>query len=129
MSKRRYHWTPEQLDRMADMVEAGIPRPRIAAAMDANVAAVEWQLLRLGVVGPRSGKVGKGGKDYVRGERIVRRFTPEEDAQLLLLEAEGLGTSEIGRRLGRAHHTVIGRLATLARHEQLDEEKRSGGRG
>lgn len=122
MSKRRYNWTQAQLDRMAELVEAGVSRPKIAEEMGASVSAVDWQLLRLGVIGPRSVRPAQAGGSYLRGGRVVRRFTPEEDALLLRLEAEGLSASKIGRRIGRAHHTVLGRLSSLARHEQIHED-------
>lgn len=122
MTRNRYNWTQEKLFQIADMVEAGMTRPEIAERMGASIGAVEWQILRLGVTGPRSVKLPQLGGSYIRRGRVVRRFTPEEDAHLLRLEAEGLTATQIGRQIGRAHHTVMGRLSALARHEQLDEQ-------
>lgn len=122
MSKRRYNWTQKQLDRMAELVEAGVPHHKIAEEMEATTGAVDWQLLRMGVTGPRSTKFSQNGGSYLRHGRVVRRFSSEEDKVLLELEAEGLGPYKIGCRIGRSHNSVMGRLATLARHDQLEEE-------
>ena len=43
----------------------------------------------------------------------VRRFTPEEDAQVRALCAEGLGPVTIGRQIGRHCGSVRNRLITL----------------
>ena len=63
-----------------------------------------------------------GPVEMKRGNHVVRRFTPEEDALLLTLEAEGLSYTEIGRRLERPHTSISGRLMTLARHEERRAE-------
>ena len=52
-----------------------------------------------------------------RGNHSFRTFTPEEDARLLALEAEGKNYSVIGRALGRKPNSIRGRLATLARRD------------
>ncbi len=45
--------------------------------------------------------------------RARRDWTPEEDRALLDLHAQGLGPTEIGRRLGRSAHSVRGRLQRI----------------
>jgi hypothetical protein len=53
-----------------------------------------------------------------RGAFEVRRFTADEDRQLIAMEAEGLKLGTIARRLGRRRNSVYGRLATPARREE-----------
>lgn len=60
-----------------------------------------------------------------RGNHVVRRFTPEEDAQLIELAAEGLGPTEIGKRMGRGHNTIMGRLFTIARPDARNETQQA----
>jgi hypothetical protein len=57
----------------------------------------------------------------VRKGRPVRPFTPEEDALITRLSIEGLSPSEIGRRVDRKPNSITGRLATLARIDELQE--------
>jgi hypothetical protein len=52
----------------------------------------------------------------------VRRFTAEEDALLLQMEANGARYCEMCRALGRRHNSIIGRLATLARRDARAED-------
>jgi len=42
---------------------------------------------------------------------------------LIALEREGLSMTQIARRLNRKHQSIIGRLASLARREAVDEIK------
>ena len=56
-----------------------------------------------------------------RGDHVVRRFMPDDDARLLALDAEGLGHSAIGRAMGRPANSIRGRLMTLARREARAE--------
>lgn len=51
----------------------------------------------------------------------MRAFTPDEDARLLAMEAEGVKRSVMARRLGRKPNSVRGRLMVLARHEARRE--------
>ncbi len=60
---------------------------------------------------------------------MVRRFTVEEDAQLLGLEKAQLKVSEMARLLGRPANSIRGRLMTLARRDAREEraqEKAAG---
>ncbi|HVJ44680.1 MAG TPA: helix-turn-helix domain-containing protein [Dongiaceae bacterium] len=57
-------------------------------------------------------------------DRTIRRFSPEEDAELLALAKQGVNNMEIGRRLGRLHQSIAVRLETLARLE--DRRERAG---
>lgn len=78
-------------------------------------AVVRWQCLRLGIVRPDTPPV-----DLYRTTTFdsrVRRFTPEEDAQIVALDAEGKGTKAIGKILGRTSTSIVGRFYALAREE------------
>jgi IS30 family transposase len=118
--------TPEKIDRAISLRRKSWSLAEIATDLGASVGAVRWQLLRNGEVDPprptaRFPMVPIRPKTLVIGGRRVRRFTREEDARLLELESQGLGLSEIARRLGRKHNSVIGRLMTLAHHDSRKE--------
>jgi hypothetical protein len=55
---------------------------------------------------------------YQRNGKTVRRFTPEEDAQLIALEGHCLSYAEIARRLRRAPRSCALRLTLLARQQE-----------
>lgn len=115
---------PEQLERMIAMRESGAPYSKIAAALGCSQGAVRWHCLRLAVEPPKGTRPWdrlKGPPVVRRGSHLVRRFTPEEDARLLALEAQGLNNNAIARRLGRRWNSVRGRLMTLARRDELLE--------
>lgn len=118
-------FTRDQLDALAEMREAGMSCARIARRLGMSRGAVHWQCMRLGVVAPEDrGRVPVVPETPLvarRGDHVVRRFTRDEDARLLALEAEGLSIGEIARRLGRPANSVRGRLATLARHDAWKE--------
>lgn len=127
VTRKNHNWDKQKLDEIADLIEAGHTVRDIANRFDASVGAVAWQILRLGVVGPRSKRGGAQPRSYVRAGRTVRSFTEEEDRLIIDLEAEGLSVVQIAKRLGRRHNSVIGRLATLARHDAIAEEEALSG--
>ncbi len=127
MGRRRL--TDEQLDEMALLRERGWSFGRISEhfadkGLKLSPGAISWQCLRLGADAPPKfrGTCFQHDKPYQRGKHIVRPYTPEDDRILLALEGEGLGDSEIGRRLGRKPNSVRGRLMVLARREARAEE-------
>lgn len=94
---------------------------KIAERLGISEGSAQWLCLREGIEKP--GRLPEfrpwsGPREIKRGNHVVRRFAPEEDKRLLSLEASGLSMNEIGRRLGRRHNTIVGRLATLARHDE-----------
>jgi transposase-like protein len=116
--------TAEDKVRMVEMRERGCTVARIARHLGCSQGAVSWNLLKLAAEPPKGTRPWSGVRGplvVTRGNHVVRRFTPEEDARLLALEAEGLGDTEIGRRLGRKSNSVRGRLMTLARRDELLE--------
>lgn len=106
-----------------EMREAGVARAEIARRLGMSIGAVDYHCLRLGAVAPAARIVPSPPRtmEARRGDHVVRRFSPAEDARLLKLEAAGIAVNEIARRLGRPANSVRGRLQTLARHEALQE--------
>lgn len=117
--KRRL--TQQDFDRICTMRAAGKSFEQIGRAIGCSAKAVSWHCLRLGAEGPKPTTLWDGIKGpavVMRNGHEVRRYTPEDDAQLLSLEAEGLPISTIARRMGRRPNSVTGRLMTLARREE-----------
>ena len=130
MSRRKM--TDEQVAQAITWREAGRSVQWIANRLrTVSKGALSWLFLKEGVESPRTaGKVmqlrGKNAAGSVvrRGDHEVRRFSEQEDAELLRLAREGLGNSAIGRALvpRRARNVVAARLMTLARRDARREE-------
>ncbi len=97
------------LDRLLNLREAGWQQKDIAAELGITLETVRWQCVRNGLT--RQSMVPKS-------DNRCRRFDTAEDEYLLVLEAEGHSTSEIGRRLRRTSSTILARLAILAGREE-----------
>jgi len=113
--------TEEQVARICELREKGLTIRAIADEIGRSRGAVYWRCLENGVDPPKPAKLRReiiGPAIYNRGGHTVRRFTPEEDARLLEMEAEGLSRTAIARTLKRGRNSVVGRLMTLARHEE-----------
>lgn len=119
MARRRL--TQQDFDRICAMREAGKSFEQIGRAIGCSAKAVSWHCLRLGAEGPKPTKLWDGIKGpavCIRNGHEVRRYTPDDDALLLSLEAEGLAIAAIARRTGRRPNSVRGRLMTLARRQE-----------
>jgi hypothetical protein len=125
MGERRV--TPEVKDRIFRMREAGRSYKAIGKAVGISAQAVSWYCLEACVEPSKPSKATcswtevRGPVIVKRGKFVIRRYLPEEDAQLLALEAEGLNYSQIGKRLGRKHNSIKGRLMVLARRDARAE--------
>lgn len=122
MPGRKY--TPEQIERAAELRERGASYPEIARATGMSKGAIYWHCLRVGADRPGGEALPAIPTEpvaYARSGHKVRRFTEAEDRRLLALEAQGKGMNEIARILGRKHNSVIGRLMTLARRDAREE--------
>ena len=114
--------TEEQSRQIVDMREdSGLSCPQIARRLGLHHGAVSWHLLKLGI--EKGGKPPRGYKpkqqqDFMRNGQLVRGFTPDDDDLLVRMDIEGLGHSEMARRLGRKPNSIKGRLYTLARREE-----------
>jgi len=119
---RRHNLTDEQLARMFAWRRANKSFAFIAMRMGCSIGAVRHQCL-LAAVFP----IGKGPgavrlpMTYRRNGVTIRRFTPEEDAIILAMDADDIGSTEIGRALGRPSSTISNRLLALVAR-QLQEE-------
>jgi hypothetical protein len=110
--------TPAQIERMAQMRERGLTIGQLsqrfaAEGVKISPKALYWQCLRVGAF-PPGAQVDRR-THFGRG----RPFTAHEDATLLEMREAGAGIVEIARAVNRPHNSVIGRLMTLARHEEL----------
>lgn len=113
-------------DRLAAMREEGKSYEQIARVFGCSAKAISWHCLRLGAEPPKPAPLRLNyhleHPVMKRGNHIVRAFTPEEDARLLQLEAQGLGYIAMGKAIGRKQNSVRGRLMTLARREARAEQ-------
>jgi len=117
---------------IGDLRESGHTLTSIAAKVGFSVSAIEWHLTKLAIDPPkttyplwhdgiRGPAVAVRRGSSIAREHIVRRYTPEEDAEILRLQSLGVGYCEIGRHLNRRHNSIIGRCNTLARRESRIE--------
>lgn len=101
--------------------ERGWSYGRIGQVTGLKSDRVAWHCLANGIDSPRTKRVPppyNGPMQYRAGNNIVRRFTPEEDAQMLQLRLQNKGYHAIGKIMGRAHNSIKMRLATLARRDE-----------
>ncbi|GLS44419.1 helix-turn-helix domain-containing protein [Methylobacterium brachythecii] len=107
-------------ERMAELREQGVMLKDIAAEIGCSESSVWWHCLRIGAEAPKPRSLQveyTGPMVMTRNGYPVRRFTADEDARLLALEAQGLREIDIARAIGRRRNAVVARLMTLARRE------------
>lgn len=119
--------TPETVEKLLSLREDdGLSYCAIAKRLRVSESIVSYYCLKEGAEHPTRRGVCyvKPGAIERRGDHLVRRFTPEEDALILRLDAEGLSSHNIGLRCEppRRGNSVKGRLMTLARREARAEE-------
>lgn len=126
MSARKL--TSEQKERAFDLREAGWSYKRIADAVGVSPGCVSWHCLANGIEPPRSKPwpckshdTVKGPLVMTRGDHKVRRYTPDEDAAILKMEAGGARIAVIARHVGRRWNSVRGRMMVLARRDARRE--------
>lgn len=120
----RHSLAPDVVARLAELREGkGWSYKRIAEAMGKSEGWVSWYCLVHAIEKPGTParSTVKPGSVERRGDHLIRRFSEDEDARLLELEAQGLNYSRIARSVGRHRNSVLGRLATLARREARAE--------
>lgn len=111
---------PEKVETIERMRAAGKSYRQIAAKIGMSPGAVSWYCLRYAIESSRDrapSAVTPGAVER-RGNHVVRRFTPEEDAQILEMEGRGTPVYRIAQALGRANSSIIGRLMTLAARDE-----------
>lgn len=121
MPARKYD--DETRDHIAELRERGLSYKEISAKTGVKTSSISAICTLMGVVAPGAKLPNHRPKKLTahRGNHIVRRFTDEEDARLLSLEAQGFRYCEIARKLGRRPNSVKGRLMTLARRDAVSE--------
>ncbi len=125
MAERRV--TPQLIETIIVLRERGRSFGQISARLGLSRGTISWHCLKHGAEPPRPGRSWDVPKvmEMRRGNHVVRRYSPEEDARLLALEARGLRIAEIARALGRASNSIRGRLMTLARRDERREAERA----
>lgn len=121
MAQKRF--TDADYAEMAAMREDGTIIAAIAAKFACSIGLVAWTCLRLGADAPGAYKsITRDAQPLIiRNGHPTRGYNPEQDAIILEMEARGESLSAIGRRLGRKHNSIKGRLMTLARREARAE--------
>ena len=124
MPARKY--SDALLDEAARLREAGLSLAAIGTRLNMHRSAVQYHCLRLGADSPDAAcKVPPASSpvEYNRNGHVVKRFTEEEDALLLRLEARGMSVKGIARQMNRRWNSIQGRLMILARHEARREAR------
>jgi DNA-binding NarL/FixJ family response regulator len=115
--------SPTQIDEAMLLREEGWTFQRIADKYDVSPKTIQWHSLKLGAEppkGPNSPRpVPTDPVVYDAGDRTIRRFTQSEDTDLLRMDLEGKSVGEIAKTLRRRRNSVVGRLRTLARYQEL----------
>lgn len=102
--------------KIAELRELGWSYGRIATKFKITQGAVHYHCMMQGAVSPHSRAARTPGPQTLvssKTGRIQRRFTPDEDKQILELGAEGASILKIARLLGRAPTSIRMRLAAL----------------
>lgn len=112
----------KNIDLIAELRERkGLSYQQIADRLGCSASSISWYCLAHGIEKPgpvaTRSRVRPGSIERRNGGEI-RRFTPDEDRQLLALDAEGVNYFQIGKRMGRRRNSIHGRLMTLARREE-----------
>jgi hypothetical protein len=116
--------TDEQIAIVERMRAKGKSCAQIAVRIGMSRGAVSWYCLRHGIEGPkkRAKSTVKPGSSATRGNHVVRRFTPEEDRQIVEMRCAGVSLNVIAGATGRATSSILGRLMTLAAREEEQGE-------
>lgn len=121
-TKRKY--PKDTIDRAMAMREAGQGLQEIANDLGMSKGSVEYYCRLYGVLHPKAELVprqARGAAVVKRGNHVVRRFTEEEDRQILEMAAACKGVKEIGEALGRKHNSISARLQSLGLREEREE--------
>jgi hypothetical protein len=120
--------TDEQIAIVECMRAAGKSDRQIGIRIGMSRGAVSWHCLRYGIEGPkgRAQSTVKPGASATRGNHIVRRFTPEEDQQVVEMRRAGASLNVIADAMGRATSSILGRLMTLAARDEEQSPREEG---
>lgn len=125
--------TKVQIERAIELRELGHGYDYIGKELGFSGAAIRWQCMKHGAE-PKKNAWKAWAPGEIKGPsvlkrlhpetgtyHVVRRFTPEEDAELLRMVQAGVYEAEIARRLKRRTNSIRGRLMTLARRQASSE--------
>lgn len=108
-----------QIDQIADLLEAGWTNGRLAIRFNVSKSTIQWHALKLGILSARPcGLNDHAPMVTMRAGKPVRRFTPEEDARILALRPT-VAPHSIAKHLGRNPKSIYARLYTIARREEV----------
>jgi hypothetical protein len=106
--------TPAMETAIIELRGLGLTYPAISSRFGVSKQRVQWTCLKHRATLPAIGKPPKHKNSiYVRSKTLIRRFTPEEDIQLMTFALDGEKECVIARRLGRKHTSISARLFTL----------------
>lgn len=119
MTLGRKQLSRAEIERIAELREAGETYAAIGAAVGASESAVAYHCRILGAESPNVPvRRMTNLKTYIRNARPVRPFTPDEDRKLTRLARAGKSYRQIAQCLGRPINSVRLRLVSLARFEE-----------
>lgn len=107
--KKTYtHWNNEMDEQLRDYVKKGYNFPKISKKMGitANGVSKRWSRIKENIVV-------KTVSEKRNNIGIAKRYTPEEDKQLISLYKEGKTFAEIGKLTGRTTWTVTQRYSKI----------------
>lgn len=116
--------TPDQITDICERRERGQSAGQIARRFDISEETVRYHTYRLGAELPDPAPLWTdivGPAVVRRGNHIVRRFTPAEDAELRRLAGLGMGEADIARAMKRPRSSIRNRLIRAARVEARKE--------
>lgn len=108
--------SPDDHRRIFDLAERGWKSHRIAREIEKHPSTVQWFMYRNGLKAPGYPRQTAS----IRNGRVLKPFTPEEDAFITALRIQGFGPTKIAdlttKRFGhpRSFHTIACRLVMLA---------------
>ena len=113
------------VDQIAELRESGKSYAWIGRKLGMSNGNVNWICLKYGFekANRRDPLGARGPLRMMRGNHVVRRYTPDEDAKIIEMTLAGDNTTAIARALGRKPQSILARKMTLARIEERALEK------
>lgn len=114
----------EDVLKLVEWRERGRSHYWIAEQLGVSKSAVHYHCLKQGAISPNQklAPVPTEPKTFIGyNGKPCRRFTVDDDNQLLALELAGKNYAEISRETGRARTSVRVRLMTLAQRDEITE--------
>ncbi|MFQ6552932.1 hypothetical protein AAD018_011400 [Aestuariibius insulae] len=113
------------IKKAVDLREEGMTYAAIGKQLGMPRASVRYHCLRLGAEPPSPYRIAVRGPMVVRrGNHVIRRFSEADDRRLINMRTQGATLTAIADALDRNVSSILGRLMTLARHEDQAERAR-----